>query len=127
MDNIIKIIVIGIITVLMYIIVFLIPDKKAHSDIWKAYSNGQIADAIWYAEGGNKAKVPYGILSIKTNNPRQICLNTIKNHRIRHDKHYCKLDFITCLGNRYAPVNCNNDNGTNRFWIKNVKYFLKKG
>lgn len=89
-----------------------------------SWNDNQIADAIWYSEGGEKAKVPYGILSVKTSEPRKICLNTIRNHRIRHAKHSCELDFITCLGNRYCPLQV--DKQGNKNWIKNVKFFLKK-
>ena len=98
---------------------------KSYANNYEKYTNEKIADSIYKAEGGAKAKVPYGILSVKTNDPRKICINTIRNHRIRHKKHKCNLDFISCLGNRYVPVNCGNDNGTNRFWIKNVKFFLE--
>ena len=87
------------------------------------YTNEQIADAIYKAEGGKKAKVPYGVLSIKTNDPRGVCINTIKKQRIRHKKHDCNSDFITCLGNRYCPVS--SDSKGNKNWVKNVKYFLE--
>ena len=88
------------------------------------YSNEQIADAIYKTEGGKKARVLYGILSIKTTNPKQVCLNTIKNHRLRHKKHSCKLDFIVCLGNRYCPPSV--DFIGNKNWTKNVKWWLRK-
>ena len=92
----------------------------------KDYTNEKIADAIYLAEGGKKAKVPYGILSVKTNDPRKICINTIRNQRIRHKKHNCGKDFLQCLADRYCPINCSNDRGTNKYWYKNVIYFLKK-
>src|SRR4030042_3264400 len=81
-------------------------------------SDTVIIDAIYIAEGGSKAKIPYGILSTKTNNPRQICLNTVRNHRKRHSDHKCGLDFITCLGNRYCPPSA--DPRGNKNWIRNV-------
>ena len=90
----------------------------------KDYTNEKIADAIYLAEGGKKARVLYGILSIKTTNPKQVCLNTIKNHRLRHKKHSCKLDFIVCLGNRYCPSSV--DFIGNRNWIRNVNKFLER-
>ena len=85
-----------------------------------------IVDAIYIAEGGNKAKVPYGILSIKTDNPRQICLNTVRNHRKRHAKHLpeCEFDFITCLANRYCPPST--DPQGNKNWIKNVTRLIER-
>lgn len=81
----------------------------------------KLADAIYIAEGGAKASHAYGILQhYKTTSARQACINTI-NHSLRDwDK---KSDFISFLGSRYCPVGCDNDVGTNKYWIKNVKYF----
>ena len=89
-------------------------------------SDTVIVDAIYIAEGGKKAKVPYGILSIKTNNPRQICLNTVRNHRKRHARHSpeCKFDFITCLANRYCPPSA--DLQGNKNWIRNVTRLIER-
>lgn len=91
-----------------------------------AYSNEQIADAIYLAEGGSKTNHPYGILAkYKHTTPRQACINTIKHARRDWDG---QGDFITFLGNRYCPVGAKNDpQGLNKNWIKNVKYFLNKG
>ena len=50
---------------------------------------------------------------------------TLRNHRLRHKGHNCGRDFVACLARRYAPINCGNDNGTNCFWERNVRYFLK--
>jgi hypothetical protein len=92
-----------------------------------AYTNEQIANAIYKAEGGAKTRHPYGILTkYKKTTPRQACLNTIKNQRIRHAKHNCGKDFLTCLRDRYCPIGCDNDNGTNKNWLKNVRYFLAR-
>jgi hypothetical protein len=89
------------------------------------YSNEQIANAIYKAEGGTKTAFPYGILQrYKHTTPRQACINTIKHAKKDFNG---KDDFIVFLGSRYCPVGCNNDNGTNRYWVKNVKYFLKRG
>lgn len=99
--------------------------------IWASeWTNEQIANAIYLAEGGVKTKVPYGILSIKVKDKaeaRRICLNTIRNQRIRHAKHNCGLDFISCLGSRYCPIGALNDpKGLNKNWVKNVKFYLTK-
>lgn len=91
------------------------------------YSNEQIADAIYYAEGGAKTNHPYGILiKYKITTPRQACINTIKHARRDWNG---KGDFIEFLGSRYCPVvGADNDpKGLNKNWVKNVKYFLKKG
>lgn len=94
------------------------------------YTNDQIADAIFLAEGGYKAQYLYGIRSVKYHGykqARQICLNTIKNNRKRYkDYGYKKYNtYLEFLASRYAPLNCNNDpNNLNRYWLTNVRYFL---
>ena len=89
------------------------------------WTNEQIANAIYKAE--NSIKYPYGIKSIDTKGDkeyaRKICLNTIRNHRIRHTNHKCNLDFISCLGARYCPVKAHK---LNQFWIRNVKFYLER-
>lgn len=87
----------------------------------------QFADAIYKAEGGTKTKHPYGILSVKTNNPRQVCINTVKANWLRFQKQTNYTDFVEFLGSRYAPTkNATNDpNSLNKNWVKNVKHFLK--
>jgi len=100
----------------------------AHAQDW---TNEQIADAIYKAEGGLKAKKPYGILSVYCDSEqscRKICLNTIRNNRKRfadygHKQYDTYLEF---LASRYCPVGADNDNGTNQYWLSNVLYFLEK-
>ncbi len=97
-----------------------------------AYTDEQICDAIYLAEGGKKAKVPYGILSVKCANEqecRQVCLNTVKNNRKRYKNYGYKKykSFLEFLASRYAPIGVKNDpNNLNKNWLRNVKYFLKK-
>jgi hypothetical protein len=92
-----------------------------------AWTDNQIADAIYLAEGGAKTSHPYGILAhYKHTSPRNACLNTIRNQRARHTKHNCGKEFLVCLRDRYCPIGCDNDNGSNKFWLINVKYFLDK-
>ena len=92
-----------------------------------------LLNAIYKAEGGAKATYLYGIRSVTYNTPaeaRQICLNTIRNNRRRfkeygHKTHKTYLEF---LASRYAPINAKNDpSGLNHNWLRNVRYFLKKG
>ena len=87
------------------------------------YTNEQIADAIYLAEGGSKTRHPYGILTkYKTTTPRQACINTIEHARKDWDG---KGDFIDFLGSRYCPVGASNDpTNLNKHWIRNVNYFL---
>lgn len=87
--------------------------------------------AIFQAEGGYKAKYLYGIRSVPYKDEaeaKQICLNTIRNNRKRYKEYgHKKYDtFLEFLASRYCPIGCNNDNGTNKYWLKNVKYFLEE-
>ena len=90
----------------------------------------RLANIIYQVEGKNKAKVPYGILSVPVSGvdeARRVCLNTIKNQRKRHAAHKCGLDFLACLANRYAPTKgaTNDPTGLNSNWLRNVRAILK--
>jgi hypothetical protein len=89
------------------------------------FTDSQIADAIYKAEGGSKTSHPYGILQhYKVTTPRQACLNTIAHAR----RDFKGGDFITFLGGRYCPIGASNDpTGLNRNWIGNVKSILERG
>jgi hypothetical protein len=78
----------------------------------------QIADAIYKVEGGSKTKHPYGILSVKTSNPRQVCLNTIRNNYIRWQKSGSKGDYLDYLANIYCPKSA--DPQGNKNWKVNI-------
>ena len=90
-----------------------------------AWTNNEIANAIYRAE--NSKRFPYGIKSIDTHGDkeyaRKICLNTIRNNRIRFIKQNKYFDFIEFLGSRYCPVNAHK---LNKNWVFNVKYYLNK-
>ena len=100
--------------------------------IYIDYTDDEIADAIYLAEGGEKAKIPFGILSVKCDGYdecRQICLNTIRNNRKRFaDYGYKEFDtYLEFLASRYAPINCENDPANlNKNWLRNVKFFLER-
>ena len=100
------------------------------------FSDVQIVNAIFLAEGGYHARYPYGIRSISCSTMeacRQICKNTVRNNR----KRFAKIsntyigNFITYLGNRYCPTKgrtlTQNEVSLNQYWIKNVTYFLERG
>ena len=107
--------------VIVFIILSVLLASVAHADC--PWSDTQIADAIHRAE--NSKSNPYGILvKYRTTSPRRACLNTIR-HAMRDWSG--EGDFISYLGARYCPVGCDNDNGTNQFWVKNVKFYLKGG
>jgi hypothetical protein len=82
----------------------------------------KIADAIYKVEGGAKTKYPYGIMSVKTTNPRQVCINTVKNNFIRWQKAGSKGDYLDYLGNVYCPASA--DPVGNKNWLKNIHKFL---
>ena len=95
---------------------------------WDNFTDEQIVNAIYQAE--NSVKYPYGIKSIDTKGDkeyaRKICFNSVRNGRARWEKAGRPDDLITHIGLRYCPVGADNDNGTNKFWTKNVKFFLDK-
>ena len=85
----------------------------------------KIVNAIYWAEGGPKAKVPYGILSVKTDDPRKVCMNTVRNNKERFLAQNEYKDYIEFLGSRYAPVGADNDpKGLNKVWVDNVKWYI---
>ena len=93
------------------------------------YSDEQIVNAIFQAEGGYKAQYLYGIRSVSYKDEaeaRRICFNTVRNNRKRYaDYGYKKYaTYLEFLASRYCPVGCDNDRGTNKYWLKNVRYFL---
>jgi hypothetical protein len=84
----------------------------------------QIADAIYQIEGGVNTHFPYGIKSIKTDNPRKICLNTIKNNWIRWNKSSSNQDFLTYLACHYCPKSSDAKGFIN--WNKNIHALWKR-
>ena len=97
--------------------------SSCNSNLAWAYTDNEIANAIYHAEGGSHTNYPYGIKSVKTDNPRRVCLNTIKNNRIRFTKQTEYTDFIEFLGSRYCPPKAHK---LNENWVKNVKAYLRK-
>ena len=91
----------------------------------QAYTLDQWANAIHKAEGNDN----YGILTKRYGtNYRQICKNTVLNNYKRWERSGQDISFLQFLGNRYCPVGASNDPyGFNRFWIKNVGYYLTHG
>jgi hypothetical protein len=88
----------------------------------KPYIN-QIVDSIYRAEGGAKTRYPYGILSVKTSNPRKTCYEIV-NWRYAiwsGTPSLQKKSFIQYLSESYCPIGASNDpRGLNRHWVKNV-------
>ena len=90
------------------------------------YSDNELVNAIYRAEGGAKAQYLYGIRSVKykdTQEARQICLNTIRNNRKRFANQTKYKDYLEFLASRYCPVSAHK---LNQYWLSNVQYFLDK-
>lgn len=113
----------------LLIIYFIALCGIASSELPEHYDNDRLCNAIYKAEGGDKAQYLYGIRSVHYEDAaeaRRICLNTIRNNKVRFYKQDKYTDYIDFLGSRYCPVGCDNDNGSNKHWIKNVNYFYNK-
>lgn len=83
-----------------------------------------VVDAIYRAEGGAKAKKPFGILSVPCSDftdCQRICKNTVRNNYVRWIKAGRPGEFIDFLGSRYAPVGVH---PLNRHWVKNVNAIM---
>ena len=103
------------------------------SQVAYAWTDEAIANAIYKAEGGKRACVPYGILSVKVKDEaeaRRVCINTIRNNKRRYADygHRQYKTYLSFLASRYAPLGVSNDpSNLNVNWLKNVMYFLRKG
>lgn len=102
-----------------------------HSEFIKEYTPSEYCAAIYQAEGGKKAKKPYGVLSVKceADSCRRVCENTVRNNFQRYLEygHENYDTYIEFLASRYAPIGADNDpNNLNQNWIKNVSYHLGK-
>jgi len=95
-----------------------------------SWSDTEIVEAIYQAEGGIKATYLYGIRSVSYDTPeeaRRICFNTVRNNHKRYAKYGYKTHktYLEFLASRYCPINADNDpTNLNINWISNVKYFL---
>lgn len=112
----------GVVIGLLFSVLLVRTCRAEVSEVY-GYSVERLADSIFLAEGGHKTRHPYGILTkYKTTTPRQACKNTIVNQAKRHAEHNCGKDFLTCLRDRYCPLNAKNDpTGLNVNWLRNVK------
>lgn len=105
--------------------------SPAQAQLAPAYSDEQIVNAIYRAEGGNRATYLYGIRSVNYDSAkeaREICLRTVRNNRRRYRDHgRDQFDtYLQYLASRYAPVGVSNDTqGLNKNWLGNVIWFLE--
>lgn len=82
----------------------------------------RIANGIYQIEGGDKAKAPYGILSVKVRDKRHarsICEQTIRNNWTRWIKAGKPGAFLDYLADRYCPKSA--DPKGNRNWKSNIR------
>lgn len=116
------------------VILAIICCTRAHAEY--QWTDTQIVDAIYKAEGGAKARYKYGIRSVhyaSTQEARKICFNTVRNNRKRYSKYEKRssVTFISFLASRYCPIGKATlslaERRLNGNWVKNVEYFLKKG
>lgn len=86
----------------------------------------RLADAIYRAEGGNRARTPYGVLSVKTKDARKVTLNSIQNNHARWEKAGRPCSFIRYMGRRWCPPSA--DPVGHKNWVRNVTkiYHQKK-
>ncbi len=95
----------------------------ANTNILSDLEINKIVNSIYTIEGGSKTKYPYGIKSIKTNNPRQICVNTVVNNTIRFKNQSKYTNYFEFLGSRYCPVE-GDTTGLNKNWVGNLQKLL---
>ena len=88
--------------------------------------------AIYRAEGGASASVPFGIFSITCRgfyDCQNIARNTVRNNLVRYES-YGKdkyKNYIEFLGSRYAPIGVANDpSNLNQHWVGNVSRILEE-
>jgi hypothetical protein len=88
----------------------------------------RLADAIYIAEGGARAKWPYGVLRVKDpKKARRICLQIIETESQVYDRlleqGLVEVSFIEHLGARYCPPHANK---LNKNWVKNTGFWFRK-
>lgn len=81
-----------------------------------------LANAVYRAEGGDKAKAPYGILSVDVkgdaDKARRIAISTFRNNYGRWIKAGKPGSYLEFLADKYVPPKA--DPAGNTRWKKNV-------
>jgi len=83
----------------------------------------RLLDAVWKAEGGEKARVPYGITTVRVNSPshgRAIARRTLT--RALNERP--DLPWIEATARVYCPAEA--DPNGHKAWKKNVLYFYNQ-
>lgn len=87
----------------------------------------KIVAAIYHAEGGVKAKRPYGVLSVPCDSRsecKRVCQNTVANNYKRWMQTDRAKPFLVFLRDRYAPLSHHKLNAN---WLRNVEAHLYGG
>ncbi len=87
----------------------------------------RMADAIYLAEGGAKARKPYGILSVPVANhaeARRVCVATIRNNHARWVAAGSRGSFTAYIADRYCPPSADPRGNVN--WKRNVAKIMEK-
>lgn len=95
---------------------------KYKSDDW------YLLMAIRKAENG-RSGLEWGIMDKRANTLNKQAgwaSATIMNHHKRTGIKEVNKAFIRSLSKRYCPIGCENDNGTNKNWERNVNYWYNK-
>jgi len=87
----------------------------------------KMVQAIYRAEGGEKTRFPYGVMSVKCASKadaERVCRNTVVNNWNRWIKAGQPGEFVVYLAGKYCPVSA--DPVGNRRWIANVSKFYQQ-
>jgi hypothetical protein len=79
----------------------------------------RIADGIYRIEGGAKTRHPYGVLSVRTKDPRRVCIVSIKNNYKRWETAGRPGRFGDFMADRWCPASA--DAVGNRNWKSNFQ------
>ena len=83
--------------------------------------------AIRASENGREGR-EYGVLSVPASTQEEqakVTARSIRNNWKQWEEAGKPEDFISFMATRWCPIGCDNDNGTNKYWSYNIRYFLK--
>lgn len=89
----------------------------------------RLSNAIYHAEGGVKARKPFGLISYKLSSKKDYqvaCITKLNAYLNEWEYFKSPGDFVVYLGNYWAPT-VNVSSATrklNNNWVKNVKWYL---
>lgn len=88
----------------------------------------RLAIAIYHAEGGPKARTPFGVTGVKDfKKARSVCLRLIQKswevYEVRLEAGMENRSFIEFLGETYCPPHVH---PLNRNWCKNTTFYFRK-